>query len=58
VTIARGETVVVPASIAEYTVVPQWGIELLCASVPQGDIAEPETELYGAVSAGAHTESR
>jgi mannose-6-phosphate isomerase len=57
VTIARGETVVIPASITDYTVVPQWEIELLCASVPQGESAEPETELYGAVSAGAPTES-
>ena len=45
VTLARGDAVVVPASVGEFQVRPQWAIEFLRASVPDGPLPEPETRM-------------
>src|SRR6202167_2542847 len=45
VTVAKGDAVVVPASIAEFTVRPQWTLELLRARVPGAAMPEPETRM-------------
>jgi len=45
VSFARGEAVVVPASLPAYRVRPQWQLEILRASLPGGEVAEPETGL-------------
>jgi mannose-6-phosphate isomerase len=45
VTFATGDAVVVPACVGEYTVRPQWELELMRMSLPAGDVAEPETAL-------------
>lgn len=57
-TFARGEMVVIPASLGDYSIIPQWTIELLTASVPSIITAEPETELYFALPAASHSEGR
>ncbi len=51
VTFATGDAVVVPACVREYTVRPQWELELMRMSLPTGDVAEPETRLPQSVSA-------
>jgi mannose-6-phosphate isomerase len=43
VTLARGDAVVVPASISEFQVRPQWSVEFLKASVPGAVVPAPET---------------
>ena len=45
VTFARGDAVVVPASVGEFTVRPQWEIEFLCAWLPGRDLPPPRTRL-------------
>ena len=45
VTLARGDAVVVPASLGEYQVRPQWAVEFLRASVPGNPLPEPETRI-------------
>ncbi|MGA8271826.1 MAG: type I phosphomannose isomerase catalytic subunit [Candidatus Sulfotelmatobacter sp.] len=45
VTMAKGDAVVVPASIGEFTVRPQWALEILRASVPGTAMPEPETRM-------------
>jgi mannose-6-phosphate isomerase class I len=45
VTVVRGEAVVVPAEIPEFSVRGLWNSELLRATVPGGNIQEPETKL-------------
>jgi mannose-6-phosphate isomerase len=45
VTLARGDGVVVPASVGEFQVRPQWSVEFLQASVPGGSVPEPETRV-------------
>jgi len=45
VTLAKGDAVVVPASIETYTVRPQWTLEFLRASVPGAALPEPETRM-------------
>src|ERR1700689_2228106 len=45
VTVAKGDAVVVPASIAEFTARPQWTLELLRARVPGAAMPEPETRM-------------
>ena len=45
VTVAKGDAVVVPASIAEFTVRPQRTLELLRARVPGAAMPEPETRM-------------
>ena len=45
VTLAKGECAVVPASIKNYRVRPQWAAELYCASLPEQKIPHPQTQL-------------
>jgi mannose-6-phosphate isomerase len=45
VTLAKGDAVVVPASIGKFTVRPQWALELLRSRVPGASLPEPETRL-------------
>ena len=45
VTFARGEAVVVPASVAEFAVRAQWTVEFLCASLPGKALPPPKTKL-------------
>jgi mannose-6-phosphate isomerase len=45
VTLARGDAVVVPASVDEFQVRPQWSVEFLKASVPSTRVPEPETRM-------------
>ena len=42
---AQGEAVVVPASVPQYTVSPQWELEIMRMSLPTGSVAEPQTVL-------------
>jgi mannose-6-phosphate isomerase len=43
VTVAKGDAVVVPASVGRFTVRPQWTLEFLRAGVPGSVLPEPET---------------
>jgi mannose-6-phosphate isomerase len=45
ISFATGEAVVIPAAVREYTVRPQWELEIVRMSLPTGAVAEPETEL-------------
>jgi mannose-6-phosphate isomerase len=45
ISFAKGEAVVVPASVPVYTVRPQWELEVMRMSLPTGDVAEPLTIL-------------
>jgi len=45
VTLAKGDAVVVPASIEKFGVRPQWTLEFLRAYVPGKAIPEPETRM-------------
>jgi len=45
VSFAKGEAVVVPASVPQYTVRPQWELEIMRMSLPTGAVAEPRTTL-------------
>ena len=45
VTLAKGDAVVVPASLEKFTVRPQWTLELLRARVPGAALPEPETRM-------------
>ena len=45
VSFARGEAVVVPASVPQYTLRPQWELEVMRMSLPTGSVAEPQTVL-------------
>jgi mannose-6-phosphate isomerase len=45
VSFAKGEAVVVPASVAEYDVRPQWELEVMRMLLPIGEVAEPVTVL-------------
>jgi mannose-6-phosphate isomerase len=45
VTLAKGEAVVVPASLEEFSVRPQWALEFLKACVPGAPMPEPATRL-------------
>jgi mannose-6-phosphate isomerase len=42
VSFAKGEAVVVPASVSSYMVRPQWELEVMRMSLPSGDVAEPQ----------------
>jgi mannose-6-phosphate isomerase len=42
VTFAKGDAVVIPASISEFSLRPQWTVEFLRASVPGESVPEPE----------------
>jgi mannose-6-phosphate isomerase len=45
VTVAKGDAVVVPASVGTFTVRPQWTLEFLRARVPGAVRPEPETRM-------------
>jgi mannose-6-phosphate isomerase class I len=45
VTLAKGDAVVVPASVGKFTVRPQWTLEFLRARVPSAPLPEPETRM-------------
>jgi len=45
VTFAKGEAVVVPACVPQYSVRPQWELEIMRMSLPTGHVAEPVTTL-------------
>jgi len=45
VTMAKGDAVVVPASVGKFTVRPQWALEFLRARVPGAALPEPETRM-------------
>jgi mannose-6-phosphate isomerase len=45
VTLAKGDAVVIPASLQGFTVRPQWAVEFLKASVPGAPVPEPATRL-------------
>ena len=45
VTLARGDAVVVPASLGEFSVRPQWSVEFLKVRVPGAALPEPETRV-------------
>jgi len=45
VTLARGDAVVVPASVGEFQVRPQWSVEFIKAKVPGAVLPEPETRM-------------
>jgi mannose-6-phosphate isomerase len=45
VTVARGDAVVVPATVGEFSVRPQWSVEFLKARVPGAALPEPETRM-------------
>jgi mannose-6-phosphate isomerase len=45
VTLAKGDAVVVPASVEKFTVRPQWSLEFLRACVPGAALSEPETRM-------------
>jgi mannose-6-phosphate isomerase len=45
VTLAKGDAVVIPAALQNFTVRPQWAVEFLKTSVPGGAVAEPATRM-------------
>jgi mannose-6-phosphate isomerase len=45
VTMAKGDAVVVPATVEKFTVRPQWTLEFLRARVPGAALPEPETRM-------------
>ena len=45
VTLAKGDAVVIPASMAEFQVRPQWTVEFLKAALPGGETGEPATRI-------------
>ena len=51
ISFASGDAVVVPACAGEYSVKPQWQLELMRMSLPIGRVPEPKTELTQSVSA-------
>ena len=45
VTFAKGDAVVVPASVEKFTVRPQWTLEILRSRVPGAALPEPQTRM-------------
>jgi mannose-6-phosphate isomerase len=45
VTLAKGDAVIIPACLEQYTVRPQWTLEFLRAFVPGKEYPEPETRI-------------
>ena len=45
VTLAKGDAVVIPASVGRFGVRPQWALEFLRAYVPGNPLPEPETRM-------------
>jgi mannose-6-phosphate isomerase len=50
VSFARGDAIVVPASVPRYTVRPQWDLEIMRMSLPAGAVPEPETTMASAAA--------
>jgi mannose-6-phosphate isomerase len=42
---ARGDAVVIPATVKQYSVRPQWDVEIMRMTLPAGAASEPETTL-------------
>jgi mannose-6-phosphate isomerase len=40
-----GEVVLIPAAVDKFTVLPQWDVEFLCASLPVEKVPQPKTVL-------------
>jgi mannose-6-phosphate isomerase len=51
ISFTTGEAVVVPAAVCDYTVRPQWELEMMRMSLPTGVVTEPETVLRQPVTA-------
>jgi mannose-6-phosphate isomerase len=51
ISFATGDAVVIPACVGEYSVRPQWELEIMRMSLPAGAVEEPRTELPQSVSA-------
>jgi mannose-6-phosphate isomerase len=51
ISFAVGEAVVIPASVRQYAVRPQWELEIMRMSLPTGVVADPETVLDVSVHA-------
>jgi mannose-6-phosphate isomerase len=49
---AAGDAVVVPACVSEYTIRPQWEVDIMRMSLPAGPVPEPHTALPQSVSTG------
>jgi mannose-6-phosphate isomerase len=45
VTFAKGDAVVIPAALGEYTLRPQWELECLSIELPSKQVAEPEGKI-------------
>jgi mannose-6-phosphate isomerase len=45
VTLAKGDAVVIPASLGRFSIHPQWAVEFLSAQVPGRQLPEPATRL-------------
>jgi mannose-6-phosphate isomerase len=45
VTLVKGDAVVIPASVANFVIRPQWALEFLRAYVPGKSLPEPETRM-------------
>jgi mannose-6-phosphate isomerase len=45
VTLAKSDAVVIPASLGQYRVRPQWEVEFLCSRVPGNPCPAPQTQL-------------
>jgi mannose-6-phosphate isomerase len=45
VTLAKGDAVVVPASLSDFHVRPQWAVEFLKAALPGASLPEPATRI-------------
>jgi mannose-6-phosphate isomerase len=45
ISFAKGEAVVVPASVPSYSLRPQWDLGIMRMSLPTGNVAEPQTKL-------------
>jgi len=45
VTLTKGDAIVIPASLADFSVRPQWAVEFLRAYVPGQSLREPETRM-------------
>jgi mannose-6-phosphate isomerase len=41
----KGEAVVIPACVSQYSVRPQWEVEIMRMTLPSGNVAEPVTTL-------------
>jgi len=55
VTFGRGEAVVIPAALSEFTLKPQWEAEVLRMRLPNAPVPEPRTTLPVASTFDAHS---